>query len=168
MTQYSKTNYISTYNATFADNTSGNISEGDMRQFVQDTADSVGAGIFTTKVTISSAQILALNTTPITLVAAGGAGTVIEPITKFLFLDYNSAAYATNTNLRLIINGSVLDTAADVLTGAADTYRYLTAGLSSTTTNIVNQPLTIDVATGNPTAGNSPLYVYITYRIITL
>ena len=39
---------------------------------------------------------------------------------------------------------------------------------SLTTVNIQNQPLTIDVSTGDPTAGDSPLYVYVTYRIITL
>ena len=168
MTQYSKENYISLYNTTFEDNTIGAISEGDMRQFVQDTADSVGAGIFTTKVTVSSAEILALNTTPKTLVAAGGAGTVIDVIRLFYFLDYNSVAYATNTDLRIIINGATLLTISGLLTGSADVYRYSNGPTTSTTTNITNQALTLDVQTGNPTAGDSPLYVYVTYRIITL
>ena len=34
--------------------------------------------------------------------------------------------------------------------------------------NIQNQPAMLSVETGNPTAGNSPLYLYITYRIVTL
>ena len=168
MTQYSKENYISLYNTTFEDNTIGAISEGDMRQFVQDTADSVGAGLFTTKVTISSAQILALNSTPITLVPAAGAGTVIENHGIFLFYDYNSVAYATNTNLRFFLGAYEQTTVTSILTGTSDKYYNAVLPLPATTTNVVNQPLTVDVQTGNPTAGDSPLYVYVTYRIITL
>ena len=85
MAQYSKANYISLYNTTFADNTSGNISEGDMRQFVQDTADSVGAGLFVANVTLSSAQILTLNSSPVTLIAAPGTGKIIEPVSYTFF-----------------------------------------------------------------------------------
>lgn len=168
MAQYSKANYISLYNTTFADNTSGNISEGDMRQFVQDTADSVGAGIFTTKVTISSAEVLLLNSTPVTLVPAPGAGNVIEIISMFAFLDYGTIAYATNIELSWKLSTFQINANSDVLNATSDVYRVLPPATNSTTVNIVNQALTLGVNTGNPTAGNSPLYVYVTYRIITL
>lgn len=261
MTQYSKANLKALYDTTFADNTTGDISEGDMRQFKDDLADtfdplrlssatnvfffvsptdygtvasprtgnitddltgaannitqkmyhndsvepsvpagwvslggsyvvgtlniiyaewisgtrveywivSSGSAVYTKKVTISSAEILALNTTPKTLVSAGGAGTIIEFDKVLFYLDYNSVAYTTNTILRLVCNGVVLNSVTDVLPGTADTYRYLpAASVAATTTDIRNQPLQLEVQTGDPTAGNSPLYVYITYRIITL
>ena len=172
MTQYSKTNFISLYNTTFADNTSGNISEGDMRQFVQDTADSVGAGIFSTKVTLSSAQILALNSTPQTLVAAGGAGTFIDVVSITLFLDYGTVAYTTNTNLQTYIGGMTPtnNLSNTILTATADTVYTNSSPFTheDTSANLVNQPLYLKVGVGDPTTGNRPLYVYVTYRIITL
>jgi hypothetical protein len=171
MTQYSKENYISLYNTTFEDNTIGAISEGDMRQFVQDTADSVGAGLFSTKVTISSAQILALNSTPQVLIAAGGAGTIIQVVNLTLYLDYGTVAYATNLNLQTYL-GTMTPTnnlSASILASTADNiYQNSSISFSDTLANTVNQPLYLKVNTGNPTAGDSPLYVYVTYRIITL
>jgi hypothetical protein len=47
-------------------------------------------------VTITSAQILAIKTTPITLVAAQGVGTVICPIRAVAYIAYNSVPYATD------------------------------------------------------------------------
>lgn len=45
MAQYNKTNFQSLYDSTFADNTTGNISEGDMRQFVTDLLGSLVSNV---------------------------------------------------------------------------------------------------------------------------
>lgn len=61
-----------------------------------------GSGAVTCATTeISSSQILNLSTTPITLVAAQGAGTVIAPVQLVLRLNYNSVNYAGGSNLLL-------------------------------------------------------------------
>lgn len=120
------------------------------------------------KVTVSSSEILALNTTPKTLIAAPGSGKLIQPYSITTFLDYGSAAYATNTNLQFVLSTFVFTSSSSVLTQTADSYAYLSSLLTPTTVNIANQPLQATVQTGDPTAGDSPLYVYITYRIITL
>ena len=158
-----------TSGTTFPDNIIGSISEEDLRDFGQDIADSVfTSGFISTKVTIPSASILTAFTTPVTLVAAQGAGTFIEVIRLFMFLDYNSAAYATNTDIEIGINNGVATIASSILDQTNDMYSYFTMSNYSTLNNITNQPLEFSIQTGNPTAGNSPLYVYLTYRVITL
>ena len=49
-------------------------------------------------VAISSAQILAGNTTPVQLIASAGAGLAIIPISVVVKYTYITAAYATNTS----------------------------------------------------------------------
>ena len=56
-----------------------------------------GADIRRVKATLSDAQIKALPTTPITLVAAQGSGTLIVPLDCFVVLDPGGGAY-TNIN----------------------------------------------------------------------
>lgn len=159
-----------TSGTTFPDNIVGSISEGDLRDFGQDIADSVfTTGLITTKVTIPSASILTAFTTPVTLISAQGAGTVIEMQSILLFYDYNSVAYATNTSVGIDLGSDQIFVNLDVLGQTSDRYYnfYPTIG-ALTSNNRSNQPLTFTVRTGNPTAGNSPLYLYLTYRVITL
>lgn len=154
---------------TFNDNTTGDVSAGDMRAFGQDIADSVfTTGLITSKVTIPSASILTAFTTPVALIAAQGAGTVIQLESMFVFLDYNTVAYATNTTINLTL-GSTVYSVVDILGGGSDRYyNYPAPTIALNTNNFSNQPLNFTVQTGDPTAGNSPLYVYLTYRVITL
>jgi hypothetical protein len=53
----------------------------------------------TAKLTIATADVLHLNTTPIEIVAAPGAGYAIEVISASMKMVYVSATYATNTSL---------------------------------------------------------------------
>lgn len=155
---------------TFNDNTTGDVSAGDMRAFGQDIADSVfTSGIISSKVTISSASILTAFTTPVILVAAQGAGTVIQVFSTYIFYDYNSAAYATNTNIDFGLTGGTYSSITSLIDQTQDMYYNIPApSLALTTFNQSNKAYEFKVQTGNPTAGNSPLYCYITYRVITL
>src|SRR3990167_4896894 len=55
-------------------------------------------GIKVVKVSLTTAQVLASNGTPIQAVAAPGAGKAIEAISMVSSLAFNTIAYATNTN----------------------------------------------------------------------
>lgn len=117
-------------------------------------------------VTISSASVLTSNASPVTIVAAPGTGYVIIPVKFFVFLDYNSAAYATNTTFRFEINGvAVSATNTSILPGTADRYTTLEPTDYDTTTDLKNQALVLETQSGNPTAGNSPLRVVCIYKI---
>ena len=121
--------------------------------------------------TITSAQVLALNSTPLTIVAAQGAGTAIEVISASVKVDFNTTAYATNTTILITTSGaaqyqSLFNSA--VLASASSTFNSVGKSALAGTNLISNADLTVTVGTGAPTGGNSGITVYITYRVITL
>lgn len=122
-------------------------------------------------VTLSSAEILALNTTPIEIIPAQGSGTVIELISAFYKFNYLTTPYATNTDLYLR-NGGTTGTQA-TLSGALaqndSTPTKMIIKSTGTTTKDMpeNQPLNAYVPSGNPTAGDSPLEIFVYYRVVT-
>lgn len=122
--------------------------------------------------TIASADVLTLNTTPLTIVAAQGAGTAIEVISASMNMVYNSATYATNTSLELLTAGATNSQASTVIKNSASTIRRFadaTTLASATATQLVdNAALNVTVASGDPTAGDSDIKIYVTYRVITL
>ena len=120
----------------------------------------------TAKLTIASADVLTLNTTPITIVAAQGVGTVIEVLSAFVSIDFNTTGYATNTTLQ-VVNNLTSDPQfdGDVLGALSSENLTLTPSLSSLTEN---QDLVVSVATNDPDSGDSDITVYVTYRIIKL
>ena len=126
----------------------------------------------TAKLTIATADVLHLNTTPIEIVAAPGAGYAIEVISASMKMVYVSATYATNTSLELITAGATNSQASTVIKNSASTIRRFadaTTLASATATQLVeNAALNVTVASGDPTAGDSDITVYVTYRIITL
>jgi hypothetical protein len=126
----------------------------------------------TAKLTIATADVLTLNTTPIEIVAAPGAGYAIEVISASMNMVYVSATYATNTSLELITAGATNSQASTVIKNSASTIRRFadaTTLASATATQLVeNAALNVTVASGDPTAGDSDITVYCTYRIITL
>lgn len=123
--------------------------------------------------TLSSAQLLALNATPRTVVSAPGAGKCIVFEGAQLFLDYNSAAYAgiaSGEDLAFKVADSSGSTVATVETtgfmdATADALRYVHPSTTAYTLQ-ANQPLVIHMLTGEVTTGNSPIYVRVFYRVV--
>lgn len=121
-------------------------------------------------VTVSSAEILALNATPKALVAAPGAGYVLEFVSAIFFLDYGSAAYANNGILSVREtddSGQALSVAvllAPFLAQTADTIlpvQALDTGLALTE----DTPMVLSMATGESITGDSPMRVRVLYRV---
>jgi hypothetical protein len=123
------------------------------------------------KVTITSAQLLQLFTTPITLVAAQGAGKVIIPFTVLLRYRFGTLEYATNLNITLSPNSSLYQVNYNsAISGNQDKYssRSITPTVSLAGSVVDNLPLTIGAQIGNPTAGDGQLDVYVSYYVLTL
>jgi hypothetical protein len=123
--------------------------------------------------TITSAQVLALNSTPLTIVAAQGVGTAIEVISASVKIDFNTTAYATVTNLLISNSSSNTDQfrGGGVLASTVSTFKrfVLTDPTGATDTQIIeNDSLIIHCASADPTAGDSDITVYVLYRVITL
>jgi len=118
---------------------------------------------------LTPAQVLALNSTPIVLVA-GVVGKELQVMSAAMRIKFASAAYAANTILTL---GTATNpdgqARLDCLAAVADikgTMELLTTG---TVANLhTGENLVMSVASGNPTTGDSQVVVDITYREIDL
>jgi hypothetical protein len=121
--------------------------------------------------TIASADVLQLNTTPLTIVAAQGAGTAIELISATFKGTFNSIAYATNTDIDIRTTGSSVNLTTNVakLGFTANTLNAFALKADPSADQMIeNTGLEVFVETGDPTAGDSDITVYVTYRVITL
>ena len=124
------------------------------------------------KKTITSAQVLTLNGTPVPFGISVPAGFYISPLRADCYIDFNSAAYATNTNLRIRAVGA---TAGDFIIGAngilaavGNTFAGLAMqnGAANSINFITAADFEVFVPTGNPTAGDSDITIYLTYMLI--
>jgi len=117
-------------------------------------------------VTIPAAQVLTANATPVNVTEVPPSGWIVVPIAFLVYLDYNSAAYATNTTFRFEINTvPVTATVTTVLPGTADRYTTVIPIAYDTTSDLKAQPVKFEVQTGNPTAGNSPIRIDCIYSL---
>ncbi len=125
-------------------------------------------------ITVSSAELLLLNTTPKELIATPGAGFAIALDSAVLFLDYGTTAYdgiaaGEDLNIRYTDgSGALVATieATGFLDATADALRYVQPTTAAAITPVANAALVLYMATGNIATGNSPLKVKVYYRVI--
>jgi len=129
----------------------------------------VSSVILSVKVSLTSAEILQLFTTPKVIIAAPGAGKLIQPIYVTYRMNYLTAAYATNVimNLQYDIVQYVIGTNTAVSASTDTIVRKNTDDISHNFA-AVNKGIALQMQTGNPTAGGGSLDVYILYTIIAL
>lgn len=134
--------------------------------------NAVSAEVKIVKISLTSAQILSCFTSPITAIAAPGAGKAIQMLKASCRTNYLTA-YATEANLNVIC-----DTANNPQIQLENVFTTTTANriingieFGNSTTNIqlvANKAILLQGASANPTGGTSTVDVYLTYRIITL
>lgn len=127
-------------------------------------------GVYRTKVTLSAAQILSLNSTPITAVAAPGVGKIIRVISAFGRINYGTTTFDHTTgDVRLTTNGINAQATRTFLKSTATNIGSFTLpATGADTSNLAeNTALTI-TSSDNGTTGDSTVDIYITYEIITL
>ena len=122
---------------------------------------------------ITTAEVLALYGTPITVLPAVGAGIYPEFLGAYVFLDYNSAGYVDDAGEDLVFQnlsaGAEVSHSADggEFDGTADALVWLgpkAAEASTTTTLVANGGFEVTVKTGEWISGNSPLKIRLYYR----
>jgi hypothetical protein len=108
------------------------------------------------EITVSSAELLALRATPKTLVAAPGAGKVLEYLGAILIYDAGGVGYTVGTNDMAI---RYKDTTGDIISQTIDT-----AGFIDDTTDRMTQvlPIVTDSKTPKTDCENQPLVLHNT------
>ncbi len=157
---------------------SGNIVQYDYKWYVANTTTTPGAfdsgdwdfqGYiqYHTSLVIETADVLTLNTTPITAIAAIASRTLRVRNVRAR-IDYNSVAYATNTTLNIYmpVGGAPNSqfTIPSLLAATADQHRIGTVTAAAQIEE--NQPIKVTVNTGDPTAGNSQVTIYFDYEVV--
>lgn len=144
-----------------------------VKTFSANPVFSADGGIRYAEVTISTAELLALNATPKTIVAAPGAGIVLVPLALAVILDYAGVAYngiAAGEDLALRYtdgSGAIAFTveATGFLDATADAIRTggIDAAAAAAITPVANAPLVMHMTTGEIATGTSPLRVKLWY-----
>lgn len=122
------------------------------------------------RVTLTAAQVKALNTTPITLVAAPGAGMYVSVIEVLATLNYGTTQFTGANNVELrYTNGSGAkvtgDLASSWLNGSATA---AVKAIAAAVTPVANAAVVAAVPVANPGAGDSTVSVDIYYRVVKL
>lgn len=124
----------------------------------------------TKTVQLTSAQILALHATPVTLLPAPGVGQTLVIDEIIWTTTFITAAYTGANNVEIrYTNGSgnklVNDIPAAVLNIASGTQEYLSRPLSLSFTS--NAPVVAVVPVANPAAGSGTVTMTINYRLFS-
>ena len=120
----------------------------------------------TLSLTISSAQLLSLNSSPLTIIAAPGAGKAIKPWIGYTWLDYNTATYAGGGQLELRFGSDIIGSSVVAnVTNGSDILGSI-AGAGGGTSSTLNQALLLSNAAADFTAGDSVLQIVLYYSII--
>jgi len=138
---------------------------GSQWQYLASTSDA----IMSVSRTLSSAELLDLFTTPITLIPAQGANRVIVPSELIYQYTYGGTAYSSPSNFLKIFSGTIGNNSMfsipdNVFEGTASAIGVESpSGLSS-----ANSALEIQCPNANPTLGNGTLTITIYYRVISI
>lgn len=126
--------------------------------------------IQTLTTTITSAQILALNTTAKEIIPAPWAWKVVIVDKVIATIDYGTATYATNTTLEVRYGTATTKVTADIawlLTATADK-AVSVGGIEAELVTAINDNVKVNVATGNPITWDSNIKITAVYRVISI
>lgn len=129
--------------------------------------------IYSGSLSITTAQVLALNGTPLLLVAAPASGYAIKIVDSACAVTFNTTPYATNTNIDIYTDTATnvqhrITTALNASVSRIAAGTQQAASSAANTQLISGKAIYVYVPTGNPTAGDSDIKIYYSYRIITL
>lgn len=127
----------------------------------------------TVELAISSAQILALNSAPLQLLAAAGAGTAFLPLWVLWQYVFVTTAYATNGIVALKYASAgelfVSSVSSMLFAGANRQFAGIILNSVPAADNIAgNDDLEVFVPLGNPTLGDGTLNVLMLYHQVDL
>jgi hypothetical protein len=125
----------------------------------------------TSTITIPSASVLTLFTTPYLLIPSPGAGYYIQVLTAACKVNFNSIAYAVSTTLNIYTDTAtrvqhVFSNALNATVSRIGVSAQQGVSGAADTQLISNKGIYLTAQAANPTLGNSDIIIYLTYRII--
>lgn len=120
-------------------------------------------------VTLTTAQLLALFTTPVSVLPAPGAGYANIVTAVYGSISYNSATYSGANNIVLKYtdaSGVTVATFTAAFLNSSASAGYLAIGASGVAA--ANAAIVASMGTANPTVGDSALKLRIYYRKVAL
>ena len=130
--------------------------------------------IYTVKVVIPTGNVLTLHSAPYTLIAAPGAGVIIDPIDILGGMNYATAPYDTHTTMDIGIAGADIALYTDTYllpAGVTLRPRKLTPVLAADSTSqqvVANAALVASAQTGDPATGGGAVVLQITFQNVVL
>ena len=118
-------------------------------------------------VTVTVAEMLALDSVPKILIPAQGAGTVIEFVSLFVYTVFNSVPYATAGTFTVQVGDQYTSSDADPFTANSAKYYLVPIDINNTANStrvLDNRPLTLS-ATNAVINGDSALILAVSYRV---
>ena len=134
---------------------------------VKELAAGSGGAVLTKTVTVSSAEILALFTTPKELIAAPGANKIIVPISVTVAYKYNSITYTAGAGVFGVAYAGTTEKLAcgNPFLATASTIVSVAGAVDALFTDTVNKALVLLNDTANYATGNGTAIVTVVYRI---
>lgn len=124
--------------------------------------------ILTKKISLTSANIRALYSTPFELLPACGAGKFYQIISMQGKLNFITPAYNTSTNLYIKQNTTEGGSNESTLLASTSNRMAHMNNISTQDTDIENKSVLLYAKTSNPANGNGTLDIYISYCIRSL
>ena len=138
-----------------------------------DTKSILGSGfILHKKVSLTAAQIKTISSVPVSVIAAPGAGKVIEIVSAFLSFNYGTVTFDAAASFEVSLytdtaGGRQYTTANNILNRTSSTIQTFDKDASTASQLVDNKAIFIDGG-DDSTVGDSTIDLYIDYRIITL
>lgn len=124
-------------------------------------------GTISERVEVSSAQILAAHDTPITLIAALGAGKVIVPVQVIGLYTFGTEVYTGQTILNIGWGGIPAGQFASAdLSLSADHFKSEPGQADCNLSQAANQPVIVFAEDANPEDGDGSIAFDLLYRIL--
>ena len=119
-------------------------------------------GLLRVKVTVTSEEILNSFTTPVELIPAPPAGFYIDPISVIYKINFNTEEYDDNGSIGFLNDKQIF------IINLKSRFSAVYKSRQNLGNSIIDGALIFTVATGNPTAGDSDLIIFITYQLVEL
>ena len=130
------------------------------------TSYPLSQSVKTVKITIPTAQVLTLYTTPVAFGLTVPVGYYAQLLSAQMKATYGGTPYATNVTLEIgfpSVKAIFSDNVLGFNANAFFNMDFESSGAQVSATDVV-----VSVNAGNPTAGNSDIDIYLTYTLVEL